>query len=238
MKLTRDSVVLSLTAAAAALGFLMTMPPPTHWSYQQWLQVALGAVLWIAGKLGSSPLTGRDDDQKIKGSGNGPGFVGAILVCILAGATLINCSGLKAVTLPASVPLAVDSTDAQLRAAAQRSVEMLAKSQELLIEVVKAEKAVEASMPASVKADTRAVLHHVNDGIVKAATDVKTAAHTWQDITAAVTPVTAEIQRLVDLATNLRQSGGFGDLAGKLLAYVKSIIAPTRTIPALQGARS
>lgn len=58
MTLTRDSLVFYAMAVAAAAGFLATMPPPTDWSYAQWMQVIAAAALWAIGKLQTSPLKG------------------------------------------------------------------------------------------------------------------------------------------------------------------------------------
>ena len=61
MKLTRDSLMLSVVAIGAAAGFLATMPPPTEWSYAQWMQIIAGAALWLSGKLATSWLKGEHD---------------------------------------------------------------------------------------------------------------------------------------------------------------------------------
>jgi hypothetical protein len=60
MTLTRDSAALTIAAILAALAYLGTMPPPTEWTYQQWLQTAMAAVMWISGKLSSSWLKGAE----------------------------------------------------------------------------------------------------------------------------------------------------------------------------------
>lgn len=59
--LTRDSAVLWLAALAAGFGYLTVMPPPTDWSYAQWLQVSGAAVLYVLGVLKTSPLKGEND---------------------------------------------------------------------------------------------------------------------------------------------------------------------------------
>jgi hypothetical protein len=56
--LTRDSRALYLLALAALVGFLATMPPPTQWTYSQWMQAAAGALAWAIGKMQTSPLKG------------------------------------------------------------------------------------------------------------------------------------------------------------------------------------
>ncbi|MCR4342143.1 MAG: hypothetical protein NUW01_19880 [Gemmatimonadaceae bacterium] len=57
--MTRDSRLLWLTAANAMVGYLITAAkPPTEWSYMEWLQFLSFALVFISGKLGTSPLEG------------------------------------------------------------------------------------------------------------------------------------------------------------------------------------
>jgi hypothetical protein len=56
--ITRDSSVLYLAAAAAALTYLINADPPTTWGYNEWLQAASFAVAYALGKLQTSPLEG------------------------------------------------------------------------------------------------------------------------------------------------------------------------------------
>lgn len=65
MTLRRDSFSLTLLALAAALGYLAMMPPPTQWTYQQWIQTALGAVLWLSGKGANSPLMSKAEADSV-----------------------------------------------------------------------------------------------------------------------------------------------------------------------------
>ena len=61
MNLTRDSLAFYLMALAAAASLLATMPPPTQWSYAQWMQMVASAALYLIGKLQTSPLKGEHD---------------------------------------------------------------------------------------------------------------------------------------------------------------------------------
>lgn len=61
MKLTRDSVVLSLAALGAALAYLIADGrPPTEWNYSDWLKAAMAGVMWLSGKASSSWLKGAE----------------------------------------------------------------------------------------------------------------------------------------------------------------------------------
>jgi hypothetical protein len=61
--LTRDSALLWLAMAAAALTYLAAMPPPTEWTYAQWMQTLATGAFGAAGKLMSSPLAHSKDAQ-------------------------------------------------------------------------------------------------------------------------------------------------------------------------------
>jgi len=57
--MSRDSWVLWLGTAVAVLGYLMTAEePPTAWGYMEWLQAISFILVWISGKLATSPLKG------------------------------------------------------------------------------------------------------------------------------------------------------------------------------------
>lgn len=57
--MTRDSLVLTLAAVGAALGYLMADGRlPTTWTYADWLKAVAFLVAWGAGKLATSPLKG------------------------------------------------------------------------------------------------------------------------------------------------------------------------------------
>ena len=58
---TRDSIVWGLAIAGAALTYLAAAPPPTVWTYGEWIQALAFAVATISGKLATSPLPGKDD---------------------------------------------------------------------------------------------------------------------------------------------------------------------------------
>lgn len=65
MKLTRDSVVWTVGLLGSVLGSLLIQPPPTAWTYHQWIANLIGALGLISAKLGNSFLKGKDDDQKV-----------------------------------------------------------------------------------------------------------------------------------------------------------------------------
>ena len=56
--MTRDSWLLPLTVAASVLGYLLTVPAPTAWSYADWLRALLVVLGLVAAQLGRSPLPG------------------------------------------------------------------------------------------------------------------------------------------------------------------------------------
>jgi len=56
----RDSWLWFLGIVAAVLTYLAAAPPPTTWTYPEWVQAAAFVVATIAGKLSSSPLPRSD----------------------------------------------------------------------------------------------------------------------------------------------------------------------------------
>lgn len=58
MKLTRDSLVLTLGVLASVLAYLMVAPPPTEWSYAETLKFLSVLVGIGLSRLQSSPLPG------------------------------------------------------------------------------------------------------------------------------------------------------------------------------------
>ena len=57
--MTRDSKVLWLGVGLAVVGYLQTVSdPPTAWSYTEWLNCAAFVLVWVSGKLATSPLKG------------------------------------------------------------------------------------------------------------------------------------------------------------------------------------
>lgn len=63
MKITRDSALLYVGALLGVLGYLMASDhTPVQWTYHEWLQAASVALVWIMGKLGTSPLAGDGDN--------------------------------------------------------------------------------------------------------------------------------------------------------------------------------
>jgi len=60
--ITRDSVVWTVAALTAAVGYLMAAERPfMDWNYREWLQAFAFALVWISGKLASSQLAGAHD---------------------------------------------------------------------------------------------------------------------------------------------------------------------------------
>lgn len=58
---SRDSLILYLGAAIAAITYLLTADkPPTEWDYKTWLNAASLALAWLMGKLQTSPLDGAE----------------------------------------------------------------------------------------------------------------------------------------------------------------------------------
>lgn len=56
----RDSAVLWLAAAIAALYYLGDAGDPRLWGFEEWRKAGLAAALWGIGKLQSSPLKGSN----------------------------------------------------------------------------------------------------------------------------------------------------------------------------------
>lgn len=54
--LTRDSALWALAAIGAAVGYLISDGRnPVEWAYNDWLKAVAAAVLWLTGKLATSP---------------------------------------------------------------------------------------------------------------------------------------------------------------------------------------
>lgn len=58
MALTRDSMLWWLGIIGAVLTYLAASPPPTAWSYAEWVQALAFVVATVSAKLASSPLPG------------------------------------------------------------------------------------------------------------------------------------------------------------------------------------
>ena len=60
--LNRDNLIISLTAFAALLTFLLSSPPVNTWSYYDWLKALSLGLAWVSGnvvpRLGVT-MTGR-----------------------------------------------------------------------------------------------------------------------------------------------------------------------------------
>jgi hypothetical protein len=59
MKITRDSLVLSLGILAAVITYLINAKPVYEWLYNDWLMAASFLVATALGKLSTSPLAGE-----------------------------------------------------------------------------------------------------------------------------------------------------------------------------------
>lgn len=67
--LNRDTLIIASTALAALITFLIGSPPPTQWSYTDWLTAASLALAWFSGnvvpRLGVT-MTARDQKARAK----------------------------------------------------------------------------------------------------------------------------------------------------------------------------
>jgi hypothetical protein len=62
---TRDSAALWLPVAGAVLAYLLASPPPTQWSYYDWLRAAAAVIAASSTKQMTSSLPGKDDAMKV-----------------------------------------------------------------------------------------------------------------------------------------------------------------------------
>ena len=58
MRLTRDSWLLTLSILGAALAYCAAAPPPTEWTYPEYIKAIAFLVATVSGKLATSPLRG------------------------------------------------------------------------------------------------------------------------------------------------------------------------------------
>jgi len=63
---TRDSMVWWLLMIGAVVGYLATVPVPSSWSYEQWMNAVLVIIGIVAGKLATSPLAGTPKDDVLE----------------------------------------------------------------------------------------------------------------------------------------------------------------------------
>lgn len=233
MKLTRDSVLLSIGAAIAAVTYLLTMPPPTQWSYTDWLHAALGALLWLSGKAASSWLPGQNDANKV----SGPRALPVVLLAALlsAGMFSIGCGQkLPPLVMPTSTH-AIITDDASLRAYAQQSVGVLRASLKLAREINNAEKQVEIVMPPSARTAARAAMSAYVQAVIETAQWIETAANATDKATSIaqlkskLDAVKAKASAMVDLVNSLPSSAqnraGFGPLVSSLFGMVADLAA-------------
>jgi hypothetical protein len=61
--MNRDSYILWLGAAVAVVGYLGASSPPTMWEYADWIKFAAFVLVWVSGKLATSPLRGELDGK-------------------------------------------------------------------------------------------------------------------------------------------------------------------------------
>ena len=57
----RSSALFWLLLAAAVLYYVKDHGDPRLWTFDQWNDAGIAAVVWAIGKLQSSPLKGKDD---------------------------------------------------------------------------------------------------------------------------------------------------------------------------------
>lgn len=68
--MTRDSVIWWLAILAAIAAYLGSAPPPTDWTYPQWVQAISFVIATLSGKFATSPLPHSEEgDAKITPSG-------------------------------------------------------------------------------------------------------------------------------------------------------------------------
>ena len=63
--LSRDSALLWLAIIGSLAVYLGASGPPTLWTWAQWMQFVAACVATISGKLGTSPLPGKTEADKI-----------------------------------------------------------------------------------------------------------------------------------------------------------------------------
>lgn len=85
MNLSRDSLLWTLLIVGAIVGYLASMPPPTDWTWSQWMASVAAIIGIIAGKLATSPLAGEHDGAKVNVSKIAP------LVVLLLLPGLVGC---------------------------------------------------------------------------------------------------------------------------------------------------
>lgn len=73
--MTRDSMLWTLALLASILTYLAAAPPPTQWTYPEWVQAAAFLVATLSAKLATSPLlSSRDKAWAARGvDRRGPG---------------------------------------------------------------------------------------------------------------------------------------------------------------------
>lgn len=226
MKLTRDSLVLILGFIAALIGFLMLNDnPPMLWTYKQWLQSGLFVVGWWLGKLGTSPLPGKNDDQTVSGAGGK--LLGLLLVCALAGASLISCGPKMPAQLPA-VAATVTMTETQLRDQVDKCAKVLDVALDNIRDINAAEKVAEPQMNDATKKEARALMTAAVDGIQKGAKALKASVHSYEELKKIVDPVLAQLGDLQKFVTGLtagqKAAGGFGALVEGLARVAFSML--------------
>lgn len=66
---TRDNMVLWILFAIAVLNYLETAGDPRTWDFEQWRTAASFVLVWVSGKLGSSPLPHSEDVKRLDALG-------------------------------------------------------------------------------------------------------------------------------------------------------------------------
>ena len=231
--MTRDSKILPILQISAlvlaAMVAMMTNPADYGLSpiVVKWLALISTIVGTVAGFLGTSPLRGETDPNKVS-----PPKLPAILLAVAVGGALLAASGCAGrQTAPLVMPTstaAVATDDAALRAYAQKSVGVLDAALDVVREVNVAEKKVEVLMSPSMLVNTRAAMTAVTQQIITAAKAIQAGAKSFAALKALLDPVLTKVQALVELVHALPASAqnrqGFGPLVSTLLGIVTTIV--------------
>lgn len=156
--INRDSMVLWLGAIGALVVYLQNTTHPMAWDWNQWLQFVAFVSAFIAGKLGTSPLKGENDDKRIvKRRPRGGGLLFILAVSLGA----MNC-------LPKNPPAVIDPTQTEQQVQAVREqaavlVKSMTKAFEIAVESRRvAQRAYESGLiPAS-------TMQRINDAAIVA----------------------------------------------------------------------
>lgn len=123
--MNRDSITLWIGAAGALILYLQNAGgSPSTWSYNDWLAFAAFVLAFVSGKLGTSPLPGKNDYRRV--SGLRSWFVGFVLLSALSA----SACGTKALITPTPTAVEVQAVrrQAEVLATATKEASALALS--------------------------------------------------------------------------------------------------------------